>query len=384
MLPSTRDSLARCMDYTNTFHSNRHLYRHTPELQVQLDLKGAALMLLLPVNFEHDALSDLRMKNVKNRVSKHYVGFEPRIQFSWEGLNIEAHKQLTAPTITYLLDVRDDSNPLAVYLGNPLLKATDIYSLSAKYSKTITKYAQNYYIGTNYQALHNAVGQSRFYDTKTGTTTYTPRNINGNWTINVNGGYARSLDAKQRWTVSTDAAWRYDNSIDFLQTDGNTNVATRSSVRNHALNGNFTLRYRQKSVTSSFITSAKWQHAESGRKGFSTINSIDMLYGFTAHVTLPWGMAFDTDYTLYTRGGYSDETMNTHEWIWNAELSKSFLKKKALIVHLRGYDLLHQRHNVVRTLNAQGRTEAWYNTIPRYVMLTLTYRLNIQPKRNSQ
>ena len=384
MLPSTGDSLTRCIDYANTFNSNRHLYRHTPELQVQLTFKkGAALTLLFPVNFEHDVLSDLRMKDVRSRVSKHYVGFDPKIQFSWSGLNIEAHKRLVAPDMTYLLDVRDDSSPLAIYLGNPTLKATDIYSLSTKFSKTITKHAQNYYIGAGYHVLHHAVGQSRLYDNTLGVTTYTPRNINGNWTVSINGGYARSLDARQYWTISADAVWKYDNSVDFLQTN-NIDAVTRTSVHNQALDGNLALRYRQKAVALSFVTSAKWQHAESEREGFTTINSLDMLYGLTANVTFPWGITLNTDCSLYTRGGYSDETMNTHEWIWNAELSKSFLRKKSLVIRLLGYDLLHQRHNVLRTLNAQGRTETWYNTIPRYVMLTLAYRLSIQPKKANQ
>lgn len=181
MLPSTGDSLTLCADNANTYHSNRHLYRHTPELQAQFFFKkGAALTLLLPVNFERDVLSDLRQKDHRSRISKHYVGFEPRIMFSINGLNLEARQQLTVPMLTYMLDVRDDSNPLAVRLGNPSLRATDTYSLSAKYSKTLTKYAQNYYVGVVYQSLHNAVGQSRLYNTATGVTTYKPRNINGN------------------------------------------------------------------------------------------------------------------------------------------------------------------------------------------------------------
>lgn len=384
VLPSTADSLTRCVDYANTYNTNRHLYRHTPELQVQFFFKnGGSLSLFLPVNFEHDMLGDLRQKDVRSRVSRHYVGFEPRMLLGWGGLNVEARKQLVVPTMTYLLDVRDDSNPLAVYLGNPLLKASDIYSLSAQYSKSVTKYAQNYHAGAAYRAVHQAVGQSRSYDSTTGVTTYTPRNMNGNWTLNVNGGYARSLDLKQRWTVATDATWRYEHSVDFLQTDSHSDAASRSVVRNHALDGNFALRYNRNPLALSFVASAKWQHAESARVGFATVNTLDMLYGVTAHVALPWGMDFSTDCTLCTRGGYSDESMNTHEWIWNAACSKSFLKKKNLIIRIYGYDMLRQRHHVVRTLNAQGHTETWYNTLPRYLMLTLTYRLNIQPSKRT-
>ena len=32
-------------------------------------------------------------------------------------------------------------------------------------------------------------------------------------------------------------------------------------------------------------------------------------------------------------------------------------------------------------MNSQGRTEARYNTLPRYAMLHVIYRLNIQPKK---
>lgn len=381
MLPSTADSLTRCTDYANTFHNTRHMYRHQPQLQAHFFFKdGSALYFILPLSFEHDKLSDLRLQSVRSRVNKHYVAFEPKISFNKDELEIEAQRKCTMPTLTYLLDVRDDSNPLTIFLGNTSLKPTDTYSLSANYSKSLTKNAQNYHFGARYNALCNAVGQSRLYDTTTGATTFTPRNINGNWNLNVNGGYARSLDKQQRLMLTAEASWDYDNSVDFLQTVQGGDA--KSIVRNNAVNGDLALRYRHKGVALSFTTAAKWQHAESRREGFSTINSLDMFYGLTASVTLPWGMAFNTDMTLYKRSGYSDETMNTHEWIWNAEITKAFLKSKSLVVKLRGYDILHQRHNVQRTLNAQGRTETWYNTLPRYFMLTLSYRLNIQPKRN--
>jgi len=32
-------------------------------------------------------------------------------------------------------------------------------------------------------------------------------------------------------------------------------------------------------------------------------------------------------------------------------------------------------------VNAQGRTETWNNCIPRYLMLSAIYKLNIKPKK---
>ena len=73
--------------------------------------------------------------------------------------------------------------------------------------------------------------------------------------------------------------------------------------------------------------------------------------------------------TLYARRGYYESMMNTTDWVWNAHLSRS-LMKGALVVKLTGFDLLHQLTNTRYEMNAQGRTEVWYNSLPRYMMLT--------------
>lgn len=46
-----------------------------------------------------------------------------------------------------------------------------------------------------------------------------------------------------------------------------------------------------------------------------------------------------------------------------------------------GFDLLQQLSTIRRTVNAQGRTETWYNTLPSYATLHLVYRLDVKPKR---
>ena len=55
--------------------------------------------------------------------------------------------------------------------------------------------------------------------------------------------------------------------------------------------------------------------------------------------------------------------------------------KGKLILMLDGFDLLNQLSNITQTMNAQGRTETWTNTLHRYVLLHAVYRLNRQPKK---
>ena len=71
--------------------------------------------------------------------------------------------------------------------------------------------------------------------------------------------------------------------------------------------------------------------------------------------------------------------MNTDEFVWNARLSKTFLKGNLALI-LDGFDLLGNLSNVRRSINAQGRTETWYNVTPRYALFHVVYRFNKQPK----
>jgi hypothetical protein len=72
--------------------------------------------------------------------------------------------------------------------------------------------------------------------------------------------------------------------------------------------------------------------------------------------------------------------MNTDDLVWNGELSRSLFNEK-LTLKLTAFDLLHQLSNKQYSVNAQGRTETWNNCIPRFVMISAAYRLNIMPNR---
>lgn len=46
-----------------------------------------------------------------------------------------------------------------------------------------------------------------------------------------------------------------------------------------------------------------------------------------------------------------------------------------------GFDMLHQLSNVNYAVSATGRTVSYTNALPRYVLFSAQYRLNIQPKK---
>ena len=95
---------------------------------------------------------------------------------------------------------------------------------------------------------------------------------------------------------------------------------------------------------------------------------------------MPMGWQLSTDATMYSRRGYSDSEMNTDNFVWNIRVGKKLLKGW-LNLMLDGFDVLNNLSNITRHVNAQGHTETWYMSIPRYAVLHAVYRFNQSPKK---
>lgn len=118
----------------------------------------------------------------------------------------------------------------------------------------------------------------------------------------------------------------------------------------------------------------------SRREGFSQIRAGDYQVALNTTLALPWHLQLSTDLTMVARRGYQAHQMNTSDWVWNAQLSRTFCKGR-LLAKLQGYDILHELSTTSYAVDAQGRTETWHNAIPRYAMISLAWRFNANPKR---
>ena len=87
----------------------------------------------------------------------------------------------------------------------------------------------------------------------------------------------------------------------------------------------------------------------------------------------PFGLVLNTDLTYSGTQGYS-QGYDSDQWLWNVSLSYQFLKNKAATITAKVYDLLHQKQNISRTINASYIEDSEYNSVTRYVMLSFTYR----------
>jgi hypothetical protein len=237
-------------------------------------------------------------------------------------------------------------------------------------------------INIGYQQTDNAVAYGLTFDKNTGVSIIKPQSVNGNWRMNFNMGYTQAVDNAHKWSVDNQLSADYNHNVDLATVDGYMD-SQRSIVHNYRLDDNFKVNFRPDDRNEICLHAGGTYYLIKGeRSGFEDIKAGDYRIGMNAQVALPWKFNLTTDMTMYARRGYQSSDMNTTDWVWNAQITRSFLNGR-LISKLSGFDILHQLSNTQYAVNAQGRTETYMNSLPKYVLLNMIYRFNKYPQKNN-
>ena len=156
-----------------------------------------------------------------------------------------------------------------------------------------------------------------------------------------------------------------------------------SHIRNYYLQDRLELNYRRDALSVGVNGHVEYRHATSEEHTTDNVTAWNLNYGATLSYRLPLAITVNTDVKMYSRRGYGSSDLNTDDLVWNASLARTFLKNR-LTLRLEAFDLLGQLSSTTIVINGQGRTETLHNTLPRYAMLHLSYRLTQQPKRHDK
>ena len=388
-LPSTRDALlsARDLDNSSTHTTLNRTYNGTMEITHSSDTEYFSIH--LPVLATHERLH--YAKGALDTIAhRSYINFEPRVDwYNWgvkRGMNQLGYgMSVSRPSLTSLLPVDDTTNPLVTRINNPHLKPTLNHRLNIGFQFINDSTRHFARLWSNASLTQRSVGTRTTYDTTTGAYTFTQDNISGNWYWGMGSTYEQPLDSAKRLTLQQRADVEYTHSVDFpvlyVVASPQPAAQAKSTVHNWTLHERLGLEYQRDKLTAGISAEVDWRRATSTRENFENISAFDFNYGGHVRYTIPGLKLYvGTDIRMYSRRGYQSEMMNTDDLVWNAELSRSFLKEK-LTTKLTAFDLLHQLSSKQYSVNAQGRTETWVNCIPRYVMLSVAYRFTQKPKK---
>lgn len=387
-LPSM-DEMLTTIDMGNSSFTRKDEQVHTPKLSYMWQsfkddrLNYLSLQLNLPVR--HERMDYRQGEQVDTLMRRTTTFLNPSLMYMYNNFTksrsvyINYSFDNSAPQLTSLLNVRNDNNPLYITLGNPNLKNTRTQYFSFQYRDKFGKTLFNTYASFN--LTDNAVASGFIYDKETGVRTVKPENVNGNWTGSISSGLDFPLDKDEKWRVRQEMSYNMNHSVDLSGTN-ETMVATKSVVKSNYFNDELTLTWRPSSKMEYGLNGKlNYQRSTSNRANFTNLNVFTYQYGARFQLELPWNLQVSSDLTMYSRRGYSEASMNTNELVWNARLAKRMMKGN-LTIMFDGFDLLGNLSNVHRYINAQGRSETFYNVIPSYGLLHVVWRLNRQPKKN--
>ena len=366
------EDLSRFSEYKN--------YIHTAEVQLRwlrenYDFNIGVQLMPQSSNFRQEYLG------VSTDTTRTVVNWSPTARFNYKigergQLRFEYRGRTSQPSMSQLLTITDNSDPLNVTTGNAGLKPSFTQDLNLRFNNFWEHYQRFAFANLRFSTTSNSVSNMVTYDATTGGRYSRPENINGNWNIGGDIMLNTALDTLGLFSVNTRTAVNYSNMVNYINLNRSAE-ATKAATKQTSLGERLGASYRNDWLEFEVNGSVDYTHARNDVQKESDLDTWQFSYGFNANLQAPWGTQLATDMSMQSRRGFSDASMNTNELIWNVQLSQGFLTGKPLTVSLQFNDLLHQKSTFTRTLDAMRRSDTEYNAINSYAMLHVIYRLNV-------
>ena len=387
------DTLQLTKDLHNSQYAKYNEYNHDASVMFRYQLGDFRLN--AGVSLQPQRTHMIYQKNGKDfDITRDVFNWAPRVDLRWKISNtsqwrLRYNGRMSQPSMTNLLDVEDNSDPLNISLGNPNLKPSWTNNFNTFYNNYIPELQMGWNLGAGFNQTNNSISTATTYDTETGVRTTRPENINGNWNTWVWAGFNTALGAKKFWNFSTNVNLNYNNSVGYMQQTGSLN-SVKSTTKRLTVGDNIRLNYRYDwgetgyGIDFGLNGGFDFSHARNDIQTTANLDTWSFNYGGNFMLNLPWGMTFSTDLTEQARRGYNDSSMNTDELIWNLQLQQGFFRDRSLNVSLEWYDVLGQRSNISRSISATQRRDSETNAIYSYGMIRVIYNLNLMGSREAR
>jgi hypothetical protein len=321
------------------------------------------------VNFDQlDVYSNQHME-------RNFVNWNPQASYQYKFTQQKSFRfnysgRTNQPTIDQIQPVRVNTDPLNVSIGNPNLKPSFNNQISMSFNSYKVLSQRNLWLSANYGITSNPIVSNTVTDSA-GRNTYQSINLSDKQTANLN--------------IYLDYGFKIKPLDMFLGFNGSVNGNTYYNFVNTELNETNTYTYnggvyvnKQKAKKYSFYLrwSPNYQVTNSSLQ--NTLSNNGWGYNATGNfqLFLPGKLELSTDGQYQYNAATESFDDEFKRFIWNAALTKKFLKTENLRLSLSGRDLLNQNKGFNRFAYENRFTETNNTTIKRYFMLSLVWDFN--------
>ena len=385
VLPSTADSLLFCLDASNSCKTSYLSRSNTAKIALIYSGKknntDIWFNLEIPIMLRNEH-EQYQRASVDTSFRLRNLIITPKVEISATNnkysINGSYNMDVQTPDVISMVNFRDDSNPLLVRVGNSHLRNRVDHNLYGGFQLNMS----NGMLGgaTSVRFVQNMIIDGYTYNHQTGIYTYRPDNVNGNWNGSLGVNYQHYIGKNKFWSVGTkNFSVDYNHLVYLAAMDG----ATESSLCKMDAIGfreNLFAVYQKGSLMLSFSETLDWKHSRSGTMSAGVRNIYNYDYGLILKYMLPWQIQINSDLMMHSHRGMNDSSLNTDNLICNVSLSHSFMNGK-LICLFDIFDMFHQLSNTEYHVTSSCISSTWNNSIPRYVMAHIIYKINIMPKK---
>ena len=271
------------------------------------------------------------------------------------------------PSADQLQPIKDNSDRLNIYTGNPDLKQSFQRSINLSYNFYDVLSEKNMWTSLNYSTTHNSFAQNSKIGTD-GVRTYQTVNVDGNYYLSFYMNYGlRWKKPGIRFGFGPNI--NSSRSIDFV-----------NGTRNKTLNTSYGLQVyssKQKEDKYDFSLNPRISYvtSKSAINTFAQAKYWQATLNLDGSVQLPGKTEIGTDVNFEARQKDPRYPRNNNYTLWNAYLEKKIYKSE-FVAKFSVQDILNQNRGYSRDFNSYSFTENYYNTLKRYWMLTLTWNFS--------
>ena len=361
------------VEYSNSFRNNFQRHRASTAFNGTYEKMNYNV----GIDFEPSKSESLNLIDSKRNVKgKMQYNFSPFLRYNYaisknDNLRIDYRGRTQQPSISQLQPSQTISDPLRRTEGNPDLKASYDNSFRIRYNsfKTEKQRSMMLMFNANY-TLNSIINETTF--NSEGIQITKPINENGVW--NIWSMFLANMPFKNK-------KFSFNN---FTSFGCNRQIGYSNSLRNVSMNYNISERL-EFAYSSSFGDiriggNGGYQRTKNSIQSSQNQNTFDYGAKFATTLYIPGDITFTTDVNYTGKSGYTDG-YDKEVWLWNAQISWSFLKRKQASLIVRAYDILNQNKNISRTVTGNYIQDVETNSIGRYVMFSFAYRFNTFSKK---
>ena len=285
--------------------------------------------------------------------------------------------KVTPANMTWMIQSTDATNPLYITASNPDLKdtRTNNFKISMSYWAS-SQGTMSHSLSFMQQDVSDDVVTGWNYNPETGVRYVKHYNVHGNRQREANYTFSFSPDHLLIYAALTyrnrrSADMVSDNTTDITATPQQQYVYTNSFAPTIKFSYSFEkIRLRAELHCDGDVNRYRGDAAD-----FQGFTATTMQYGAKLYWSIS-DFSFNATLNTYSRFGYSDSKLNTTEPVLNLGAQWTW-KKPGINFMVDAYDVLQQIQTVSYSINAQGRTERWTNSIPRYILFRISYMFNL-------